>query len=86
MISIAYKQGRVIKRFKETRTFSCMSKELGMTNSTMCFKINLYKLTKKNPRLKNSTLLLYYFKNNFKLIKIICARSNEFKSTEPQPM
>ena len=54
MISIAYTQGRIIKWFKGTKRFSCMSKELGMSNSTitMCFKIIMY----KKPRIENSTL------------------------------
>ena len=47
MISIAYRTGRIIKWLKGTKRFCCMMTELDMSNSTMCFKINMYKLLKK---------------------------------------
>lgn len=47
MISIAYRTGRIIKWLKGTKRFCCMMTEVGMSNSTMCFKINMYKLLKK---------------------------------------
>ena len=39
MISIAYRTGHIIKWLKGTKRFSCMMTELGMSNSTMCFRI-----------------------------------------------
>lgn len=39
MIRIGYKQGCIIKQFKEK---NCMTTRLGIDNSTMCFKYNLY--------------------------------------------
>ena len=51
-------KGRINKHFKGTIKFSCVSKEQGLSNSKICFKINLYKLMKK-PRIKNPTLSLF---------------------------
>ena len=40
--------------------------------STPDFQINLYKFISKYPVLERSTLLSYYFKNNFRLISSVC--------------
>lgn len=46
LISIPNKQGRIITCFKETKDVFCMSTKLDLSNSTIAFKINLYKAKK----------------------------------------
>lgn len=58
-----------------------MVKELGISNNTIVFKINFYIETdEKFPELKKSTKSVFYFKNYFHQIKLVCrASGNEFK-------
>ena len=80
VINLAYRQGYKLHTFKESEKFCNKVKELRIINSTITFKINLYKLLKKIPALTKSTKSMYYFKNYFRQIKLICrASGNEFK-------
>ena len=80
ILLLACQQGFVLKKFKESAKFSTMVRELQISKSTIFFKISLFKLVDKYPKLIYSTLPLNYFKNYFKLIKEICKKSvNEFK-------
>ena len=44
IISIAYHQEQVFKRFKEKEKFAKLVSELGIHKSTIIFKINIFKL------------------------------------------
>ena len=71
------KQGYILKKFKNTEQFF---ETLGLSKCTVYFKINLYKLIKKYPHLKNPHLSVQYFKNNFKMMKLVCKENgNEFR-------
>ena len=79
-VLLACQQGFVLKKYKESAKFSTMVHELRISKSTISFKISLFKLVDKYPKLIYSTLPLHYFKNYFKLIKVVCKKSvNEFK-------
>ena len=69
-------QGQVLKRFKDTKGFV---ENVGLRQSTIYFKIGLYKFLKKYPALKN-LCLSSYFGNNFKMIKTVCKSSGELSS------
>lgn len=59
-----------------------MVKYLRINKSTITFKLNLYKLIKKKPKLRNSTVSVFHFKNRFEQIKLIFeASGSECKST-----
>ena len=49
---------------------------VGLSRSTVCFKIGFYKCWKKFPALKNSNSSSHFLRNNFKLIKTV-HKSNE---------
>ena len=71
------KQGYILKKFKNTEQFF---ETLGLSKCTIYFKINLYKLIKKYPHLKNPHLSVQYFKDNFKMMKLLCKENgNEFR-------
>ena len=79
-VRLACQQGFVLKKYKESAKFSTMVHELRISKSTIVFKISLFELVHKYPKLIHSTLSLNYFKNYFKSIKAICKKSvNEFK-------
>ena len=81
-ITIAYRQGCILShRFKESKKFATTVKEPGISKNTIVFKINLYIQTaEKSPELKKSTKLVFYFKNYFYQIKLVCrASGKEFK-------
>ena len=67
------KQGQMLKTFKEKER---LIENIELSKSTVHFKIGLCKRLRKFPALKNSSLSSHYFRNNFKLIKIVC-NSNE---------
>ena len=72
IISIAYDQGKIFKRFKEKEKFVRLVSELGIHKTPIIFKINVFKLCKKYRKLLNSSMDLRFFKNYHKDIKAIC--------------
>ena len=72
IINVAYYQGQVFKRFKENEKFVKLVSELRIHKNTIIFKINVFKLCKKHPKLLKSSIGLGFFKNYHKDIKVIC--------------
>ena len=62
IISIAYYQGFSFKRFKEKEKFVKLVSELGIHKNTIIFKINVFKLCKKYPKLLKSSIGLGFLK------------------------
>ena len=77
IISIAYYQGKVFKRFKEKEKFIKLDSQLGIHKNTIIFKINVFKLCKKYPKLLKSSIGLGFFKNYHKDIKAICEENEK---------
>ena len=71
IINVVYHQGQVFKRFKEKDKFTELVNELGIHKNTIIFKINVFKLCKKYPKLLKSSIWLGFFKNYHKDIKAI---------------
>ena len=72
IINVAYHQGQVFKRFKEKEKFTKLVTELGIHKNTIIFRINVFKLCKKHPKLLKSSIGLGFFRNYHKDIKAIC--------------
>ena len=72
IINVAYYQGQVFKRFKEKEKFVKLVSELGIDKNTIIFKINVFKLCKKHPKLLKSSIGLGFLKNYHKGNKAIC--------------
>ena len=53
IINVEYHQGQVLKRFKEQENFAKLVSELGFHKTTIIFKISVFKLCKKYPKLLN---------------------------------
>ena len=67
IISIAYHQGKVFKKFKDKAKFIKLVNEFKVHKTTIIFKINIFKLNEKYPKLMKSS------------IKDVCnENSNEF--------
>ena len=77
LINVAYHQGQVFKRFKEEKKFAKLVEELGIHKNTIIFKINVFKLCKKYPKLLKSSIGLGFFKNYHKDIKAICEENEK---------
>ena len=71
IINVAFHQGQIFKRFKEKEKFAKLVNELGIHKTTIIFKINVFKLCKKYPKLLKSSIGLGFFKNYHKDIKAI---------------
>ena len=65
IISVAFYQGKIFKRFKEKEKFMQMVGRLKIHKSTMVFKINVFKLIEKHPKLMKSSVILTFLKNYF---------------------
>ena len=72
IIMVAFYQGKICKRFKEKGKFQEMVKKLKIHKSTIIFKINVFKLIEKYPKLMRSSVTLTFLKNYLKDIKKTC--------------
>ena len=77
IINVSFYQGQIFKRFKEKQKFAKLVNELGIQKTTIIFKINVFKLCKKYPKLLKSSIGLGFFKNYQKDIKAICKENEE---------
>ena len=77
IINVAYHQEQVFKRFKEKEKFTELVNELGIHKIFIIFKINVFKLCKKYPKLLKSSIGLGFFKNYHKDIKAICEENEK---------
>ena len=71
IINVTYHHGQIFKRFKEKEKFTKLATELGIHKNTIIFRINVFKLCKKHPKLLKSPIRLGFFKNYHKDIKAI---------------
>ena len=55
IISIAYHQGKAFKRFKDKEKFITLVSRLGIHKTTIIFKISVYKLCERHPKLLKSS-------------------------------
>ena len=72
IMSIAYYQGKVFKRFKEKEKFIKLVSQLGIHKNTIIFKINVFKLCERYPKLLRSSIGLGFLKIFHKHIKTVC--------------
>ena len=80
IMSIVYHQGKVFKRFKDKENFTKLVNKFKVHESTMIFKINIFNLIDKHPKLMKSSVTLGFLKNCYKDIKQLCnENSNEFE-------
>ena len=51
-----------------------MLQDMEVSNLTLCFKIKLAKIADKHPKLKDSSVIKFFFKDYLKKIKEICKK------------
>ena len=56
IISMAHHQGKVCKKFKEKEKFIKLVSQLGIHKNTIIFKINVFKLYERYPKLLGSSI------------------------------
>ena len=79
IVSVAYHHGKVFSRFREKERFVRLMANFGVYKGTIIFKINVFRLLDKYPRLKKIFDHSKFLKNYFKDIKQIYKVSSEFK-------
>ena len=77
IINVAFHQGQIFKRFKEKEKFAKLVSELGIHKTIIIFKINVFKLCKKYPKLMKSSIGLGFLKNYHNDIKANCEENEE---------
>ena len=77
IINVAYHQGQIFKRFKEKEKFAKLVSELGIHKTIIIFRINVFNLCKKYPKLLKSSTGLEFFKIHHKDIKAICEENEK---------
>ena len=75
IINIAFHQGKVFKKFKDKEKFITPVNKLGIHKTPIIFKINIFKLCEKYPKLLKSSIGLGFLRNYFKDIKEVCSEN-----------
>ena len=75
IINIAFHQGKVFKKYKDKEKFITLISRLVINKTTVIFKINIFKLGEKYPKLLKSSIGLGFLKNYFKDTKEICTEN-----------
>ena len=75
IVHIAYYQGKVFKKFKDKEKFITLVNKLNIHKTTIIFKINVYKLCERHPKLLKSSIGLVFLKNYYKYIEEICSEN-----------
>ena len=69
----------MFKKFKDKEKLIKLVNRFNVRKTTITFKINIFKLCKKYPKLMKSSIGLGFLKNYYKDIKQICEENlNEF--------
>ena len=63
---------KIFKRFMKKEKFAKLVSELGIHKTVIMFRINIFKLCKKHPKLLKPSIVLGFFENYHKDIKAIC--------------
>ena len=59
---MAFHQGKVFKKFKYKEKFITLVNKLGIHKTTVIFKVNVYKLCERHPKLLKSSIGLGFLK------------------------
>ena len=79
ILMLAYQRRKVFEKFKINNKFLSAVTEFGISKTTINFKIDIVKFIENCSRMKKSCISLFYFKNNFRVIKNICqGHTSEF--------
>ena len=68
----AYHQGIIFRRFKEDIKFTNAVSKFNISKTTINFKIGIVKFVVHFPKMRTSSLSLFYLKNNFRIIEDVC--------------
>ena len=80
VLSIAYHQGEIFKRFKTNNKYISTVSAFKIIKTTINFKIDIVKFIDMCPKMQTSWISLHYLKNNFSVIKEVCQEhASEFQ-------
>ena len=71
IVSIVYHQGKIFEKFVK------LVSQLRTHKTTIIFKINVFKLSEKYPKLLGSSIGLGFFKNYYKNIKTVSKENKQ---------
>ena len=69
---------KFLKSLKKRKKFTELVTELGIHRNTIVFRINIFKLCQKHPKLLKSSIGLGFFKDYHKDIKAICEECKKY--------
>ena len=72
ILTLAYQQGNVFQIFKKDNKFVNAVTEFEKSKTTINSKRDIVNFIDEYPKMKKSCILLFYFKNNFQVIKNVC--------------
>ena len=80
ILTLAYQQGKVFQKFKKNNNFVNAVTEFEKSKATINFKIDIVNFIDRNPKMRKSSISLFYLKNNFRIIKFVCQEhASEFQ-------
>ena len=77
IVRVAYYHGKVFKKIKDKEKFSTLANQWKSHKTTIVFKINIYKLCERFPKLLNLSIGLGFLKNYFRSIEEICMENKK---------
>ena len=69
ILILAYHQGVIFEKIKENNKFTGAVANLKIGKATINFKIGIIKFIDDYPKMRKSSVSLYFLKNNFRIIK-----------------
>ena len=83
ILKIAYKQGKIFRKYKTNNKFIIAASAFKISKATINFKIGIVVFIDKYPRTEKSCISLYYFRNNFRIIKEVSQENASEIQFEP---
>ena len=70
----------MFQKFKSNNEFVSAVTEFGISKTIINFKIDILKFIENYPKMKKSSISLFYLKNNFQVIRNVCQQhASEFQ-------
>ena len=80
ILTLAYQQRKVFQKFKKNNKSANATTDFNISKTTINFKIDIVNFIDNYPKMRKSSISLFYLKNNFQIIKNVCQEhASEFQ-------
>ena len=80
ILTLAYQQRKVFQKFKKNNKSANATTDFNISKTTINFKKDIVNFIDNYPKMRKSSISLFYLKNNFQIIKNVCQEhASEFQ-------